>query len=150
MSLIFEQASSEEFFNLLPADWHNSIVPFWKDYKLNSSIYTIHQNNQLIAGGIVFNTCSPDMLYNQIEANNWLEKGYLYIGFIWVKEEYRGQKIGSKWLHFLFNKYPNQKFWLTVEEENLIEFYTKNGFKLIKTLKNGSDDEWLLSYQPNI
>jgi len=150
MDIQFRPTNETVFFNLLPLDWKDSIAPFWDDYKTNSTIYGLYFNNKIIAGGIVFNTCSPDMLYNETEAERWFNENYLYIGFIWVMEEYRNQKLGSKWLRALCEQFPTQRFWLTVEDENLIQFYIKNGFKLIKSLKNGNDDEWLLTYQPTI
>lgn len=148
MDFIFKQSTNLEFFKLLPTDWHNSIVPFWDDYADSSRIYLLYHKNKLIAGGITFKTCSPDMLYDEYEAKKWFDQGFIYLGFIWVIEEYRNKKIGSMWLKELINKFPTQKFWLTVDEENLISFYKKNGFELIKTLKNEDDIEWLLTYEP--
>lgn len=148
MDFIFKQSTTLEFFQLLPTDWRNSIVPFWNDYADTSRIYILYHKNKLIAGGITFNTCSPDMLYDESEAKKWFDQNFIYLGFIWVIEEYRNKKIGSMWLRELIKKYPTQKFWLTVDEENLISFYKKNGFELIKTLKNDDDNEWLLTYQP--
>lgn len=148
MEYIFKQSFNQDFFQLLPINWKNSIIPFWDDYIDNASIYLIYDDDKIIAGGIVFNTCSPDMMYNELEAEKWFDSGYLYLGFIWVVEEYRNKKIGSKWLQALINKFPAQKFWLTIDEENLAFFYIKNGFKLITSLKNDDDIEWLLTYEP--
>lgn len=148
MEYIFKQSFNQDFFQLLPTDWKNSIIPFWDNYATNSNIYLLYDDDKVIAGGIVFYTCSPDMMYNELEAEKWFDSGYLYLGFIWVVEEYRSKKIGSKWLQALMKKFPTQKFWLTVDEENLAFFYIKNGFKLITTLKNGNDTEWLLTYEP--
>ena len=148
MEYIFKQSNNQDFFQLLPTDWKNSILPFWDNYVDNSSIYLLFDNDKIIAGGIVFHSCSPDMMYNELEAKKWFDNDYLYLGFIWVVEEYRNKKIGSKWLQALMKKFPTQKFWLTIDEENLAFFYIKNGFKLIKSLKNGNDDEWLLTYKP--
>jgi tRNA(Met) C34 N-acetyltransferase TmcA len=61
---------------------------------------------------------------------------------------YRGKRLGSDWLKLLIQDFPEQKYWLTVEEEELIQFYKKNHFKLIKSLKNGEDTDWLLVYEP--
>lgn len=148
MEYIFKQSFNQDFFQLLPIDWKNSILPFWDNYVDNSSIYLLFDNDKIIAGGVVFRSCSPDMMYNKLEAKKWFDNDYLYLGFIWVVEEYRNKKIGSKWLQALMKKFPTQKFWLTIDEENLAFFYIKNGFKLIKSLKNGNDDEWLLTYKP--
>ncbi|MGE0560742.1 MAG: GNAT family N-acetyltransferase [Flavobacteriales bacterium] len=149
MDFQFKKSNEQTFFKLLPEEWKESIVPFWEYYRDSSVIYALYQENQLIAGGIIFNKCSPDMMYNEIEAKKWFNKGYLYLGFIWVVEEFRDNKIGSKWLQSLKDKFPTQKFWLTIDEENLALFYIKNGFKLITTLKNEHDTEWLLTYEPS-
>lgn len=148
MDYIFCLTDNLDFFKLFPEDWYNGIAPYWDEYKQTSSIFTLNFNNKIIAGGIVFNKCSPDMIYNETETQKWLDNGYLYLGFIWVKEEYRNKKIGSLWLKSLINKFPKQKFWLTVDEKNLISFYEKNGFELIKSLKNDENIEYLLAYQP--
>ena len=148
MEYSFKQSFNQDFFHLLPTDWKNSILPFWDNYVDNSSIYLLYDSDKIIAGGIVFHTCSPDMMYNELEAKKWFDNDYLYLGFIWVIEEYRNKKTGSKWLQALSKKFPSQKFWLTIDEENLAFFYIKNGFKLIKSLKNSDDTEWLLTYEP--
>lgn len=148
MELIFKEISAETFFPILSESWQENIVPYWDQYKGNANIYGLFDGANLMAGGIVFSTCSPDMFYNPEEARNWLDKGYLYIGFLWVPEAYRGKKLGSEWLYLLIQRFPEQKFWLTVEEEDLIQFYKKNRFKLIKSLKNGEDTDWLLVYEP--
>ena len=148
MDYIFKQSFNQDFFQLFPTDWYNSIVPYWSDYSDSSSIFLLYNKNKIIAGGIIFSSCSPDMMYNENEAQDWFTQGYLYIGFIWVTEEYRNKKIGSNWLQLLKDKFPTQKFWLTVDDKNLIPFYTKNGFKLIKSLKNENNEEWILTYKP--
>lgn len=149
MEYIFKQSFNQDFFQLLPEDWFNYIAPFWDEYAETSRIFTLHNNHEIIAGGIIFNSCSPDMKYNVAESKKWLENGFLYLGYIYVKEEYRNKKIGSKWLQDLMKEFPSQKFWLTVDEENLISFYKKNGFKLIKSIKNEGNYEWLLTYEPS-
>lgn len=148
MDLTFKEISAKTFFPILPVIWQENIVPFWEEYKQSAKIYGLFEGAALMAGGIVFSTCSPDMRYNPVEAQTWLDQGYLYIGFLWVPEEYRGKRLGSAWLKLLIQDFPEQKYWLTVEEEELIQFYQKNHFKLIKSLKNGEDTDWLLVYEP--
>lgn len=148
MSLDFRETDPLQFFSILPEDWRESIVPLWKDYADNSKIYGYFKDGQMIVGGIVFSTCSPDMFYNCTEANLWLEKGYLYIGYVWVVEELRGKNWGSHWLQTLIAQNKKQKYWLTVEEEKLKGFYEKNGFKFVKTLQNNDATDWLMVYEP--
>ncbi len=148
MELSFREISAKTFFPVLPESWQENIVPYWDQYKHNTKIYGLFDGLKFMAGGIVFSTCSPDMWYNPEEAQTWLDQGYLYIGFLWVSEQYRGKRLGSAWLNFLKKDSPEQKYWLTVEEEDLIQFYKKHHFNLIKSLQNGEDTDWLLVYEP--
>ena len=134
------------FFNILPKDWQEGIVPFWEDYKETTEGYVLIDNNKIIAGGLVFSTCPPDMLYDKDEAEKWINKGYLYVGFIFVIEERRQQNLGSIRLDNLKTTYPNQKFWLTNEDLKLDSFYDKNGFKRIKIINNNGLEEVLYTF----
>jgi len=135
----------KDFFDLLPLDWKESITPYWKDYKNSSEIYTLSENNKLIGGGIVFTKTTPDMMYSKDYSDAWFKKGYAYIGFLWINENYRGQQLGSKWLDLLFKKNPNQKFWLSVEDHGLVDFYKRNNFILVDEHFH-EQKEWILTY----
>lgn len=135
------------FFKILPKDWQECIVPFWENYKKTTKGYLLIDNNEIIAGGLVFSTCPPDMLYDKDEAEIWINKGYLYVGFIFVIEERRQKNLGSIWLDNLKKTYPNQKFWLTIEDLKLDAFYIKNGFKRIKTLNNNGLEEVIYTFE---
>ncbi len=148
MHSFYRELKQNNFFSMLPDDWRNEISITWNTYSNEASIYLLDFRQNTVAGGIVFSTCPPDMLYNKEEAQIWLDAGYLYLGFIWVAEEFRNNKFGSIWLQSLMDKFPAQKFWLTIEEESLLFFYFKNGFRLIKSLKNGDNMEWLLVFEP--
>ena len=136
-----------EFFKILPKDWHEGIEPFWDTYKATTKGYLLIENNQIIAGGLVFYKWPPDMKYAEDEATIWITRGYLYVGFIYVIEERRQQNLGSVWLDNLKKTYPNQKFWLTIEDLKLDTFYTKNGFKRIKSLNNNGVEELLYAFE---
>ena len=136
-----------EFFKILPEDWQEGIVPFWETYKVSTNCYVLSENNQIIAGGLVFSMCPPDMLYTEVEANTWFEKGYLYLGFIYVLEEKRGLNLGSMWLNELKKMHPEQNYWLTIEDLKLDGFYVKNDFKRVKSLYNNGVEEGLYVYQ---
>lgn len=136
-----------QFFKILPQDWQEGIVPFWEIYKATTKGYLLIENNQIIAGGLVFSICPPDMIYAEEEANTWLKKGYLYVGFIYVIEKRRQQNLGSIWIDNIKKAYPKQKFWLTIEDLNLDAFYIKNGFKRIKPLNNYGDEEVLYAFE---
>ena len=135
-----------QFFDMLPLDWIGDIKPFWESYKHTTTCYMLYENNEPIAGGLVFANCPPDMLYVKNEAAYWFERGYLYLGFIFVLENRRGQNLGSLWLSKLKDLNPNQNYWLTVEDKSLEAFYTKNGFERIKTLNNNGQQEILFNF----
>ena len=146
MQSFYKASNEHDFFDLLPQDWKDVISPSWHSYSENSSIFLLKDNEQIVAGGVVFSTCPPDMLYDQAEAGKWFDKGYLYIGFLWVPEKFRNHHYGSGWIRSLKNKFPSQKFWLTIEDEGLKGFYIKNGFRSVKALQNGPGTEWLMIY----
>lgn len=58
-------------------------------------------------------------------------KQCIWIEDLYVKEQYRGQGIGSRFLAYVEKKYPNAILRLEVEEENLpaIKVYEKCGFE---------------------
>ncbi|MFI0430840.1 hypothetical protein [Mariniflexile sp. HMF6888] len=136
-----------EFFKILPKDWQDGIVPFWEHYKETTKCYALLDNNQIIAGGLVFSICPPDMLYAEAEANTWLHKGYQYLGFIFVIEERRQQNLGSLWLSELKAMHPKQNYWLTIEDLKLDAFYVKNGFQHKKCLYNNGVEEGLYVFE---
>jgi len=145
----FQKTSDhQQFFSLLPEDWRSEISENWNSFADKASIYLLRDQGQIKAGGIVFSICPPDMYYDKKEAQKWFDSGYLYIGFLWVPEEFRGNNLGSAWIQALKEAFPTQKFWLSIEEEKLRYFYVKNGFQLVKSLQNGPNKEWLLTYEP--
>jgi len=150
MNLTFKNLISdpERFFDLLPHDWQEEIVPHWAQYQESSTIYIIEEDNDIIGGGIIFSTCPPDVEYYQKEAQQWFDNGYLYLGFIWIAEEKRNKNLGSYWLDALKKLHPEQMYWLLIEEEHLHRFYQKNGFELKRTIEHGHQIEWLYIFKP--
>ena len=149
--MVFKETTSfNTFFNMLPVDWQESILPFWDTYKNTTQCYVLQENDELIAGGLVFSECPPDMLYAKEEADTWFKKGYLYLGFIYVSEAKRGQNLGSMWLSHIKNINPLQKYWLVIEDLGLHNFYIKNGFKKEKILNNKGQEEVIYCFEGNI
>lgn len=136
--------SAELFFAMLPADWQAGIVPFWQDYQSSARVYTLRKDHRLAGGGLVFSKPSPDTLTYKNEAQNWFDKGYLYIGFLWIDQQFRNRQLGSYWLQQVFRQNPGQKFWLAIEDESLASFYSKNGFYLKKTIHLADSCEWIM------
>lgn len=161
----------EYFFTILPDDWREDIEPEWPAYKNWASIYTLEIPNSLAVkpifeigsdgkpkstpasklvygGGIIFSIPSPDTLIYKREAQHWFDKGYLYMAWIWIQEEFRGHSLGSIWVEEVIKHHPGQKFWLTIEDYSLWEFYKKCGFQMVKRLKVGeTGEEWVLVYE---
>ena len=129
-------AKAHVFFEMLPSDWQDTIMPFWNDLKSTTQLFVLIENETLIAGGLVFSKCPPDLMYYEKEANKWFDKGYLYLGFIFVDEKQRNRSLGSLWLDNIKKQNPKTGFWLAIEDENLHKFYNKNGFEKVVTIKN--------------
>lgn len=151
MKVVFRSAQEcpHDFFGILPEDWRLLIVPYWGVYKATSIIYVLERDNEVIAGGIVFTSASPDMTdFEKENAKIYFALGYLYIGFLWVSPAHRGERLGSTWLGRLKKQNKNQSFWLTIEEDGLKGFYEKNGFKCVAENSMEGGAEWLLVYRP--
>jgi len=146
MSFSIENSTNQPnaFFDILPQDWQESIVPFWPSYHDSAQIMVLKKDTFVVGGGIVFSTVSPDTKIYESLAKSWFDLGYLYLGFLWIDEKYRNQKLGTLWLQEIINQNPLQKYWLTVEDENLIQFYSKNQFRLIQKIELPDLEEWLL------
>lgn len=146
MSISFREChDSEKFFEILPEDWQEGIVPHWEKYKESSKVFIVESDGEVLGGGIVFSTVSPDTLAYKEEAQRWFDKGYLYIGFLWISEKHRDKKLGTRWLQYLFELFPQQSFWLSIEEYNLVSFYKRSGFQVIKKIISAQSEEWILS-----
>lgn len=134
-----------EFFRILPPDWQGNIVPFWSSFKDSSTIYVLKEHSKIVAGGILFSKLPPNPTLLDRSYAPLLEKGYLYIGFLYVLPEMRLHHLGSEWLTRLKNKNPKQGFWLSIEEDSLKEFYQKNGFSIAGE-SHSEPREWVLTY----
>lgn len=138
----------ERFFSILPADWQEGIMPQWSAYAHSAKIFILETPTEILGGGIVFSSPSPDCQPSYLlEAQEWFDKGYLYVGFVWISERHRDKQFGSKWLQQLFKKMPAQNFWLTIEDVKLSSFYQRNGFELIKEVALDFFPEWVMTYK---
>lgn len=150
MEIQFEKlkGNPNQFFDILPTEWKNLIVPNWIYYKKMATIYVIKDNNEIISGGIVFSNKLNEMTTFELEYEHLFSNGYLYLGYLWVPEHKRNQQLATKWLTYLKGLNPQQKYWLTIEEEQLNYFYKKNGFKLYAESNDNDDNlkEWIFTY----
>ncbi len=134
----------ERFFSILPEDWQDSIVPYWMQYQHTARVYTIESGNEVLCGGIIFTTNPPETPY-VADAIDLFQKGYLYIGFLWVSEKHRGRKLGHEWIAQIRNLYPEQNFWLAIDEYWLRTFYERVGFRVIKEVEVENGMEWIMA-----
>ncbi|QQS50572.1 MAG: GNAT family N-acetyltransferase [Bacteroidota bacterium] len=137
--------NSAFFFQFLPSDWALEIEPYWNKYQASSQIFVLEEHNQIVAGGIVFSTLSPDTLYYGNHAQKWFQKGYLYIGFLFVCEQRRNEGLGSKWVQEVRQNLEGKKLWLAIDDYGLVNFYSKLGFELVDTLEYRNRTEWVMA-----
>ena len=64
-------------------------------------------------------------------------KPCIWIEDIYMKEEYRGQGVGSAFIRLVEESYPDHVYRLEAEEENerAIHVYKKNGFEVLPYLE---------------
>ena len=148
MKLENHTSNPKMFFEMLPQDWQEHIVPYWENLKVTSQLFVLVENGKVLAGGLVFSKCPPDMMYYESEANTWFKKGYLYLGYIFVDEAQRNRKLGSLWLDKIKEVFPTNGLWLSIEDVNLHKFYIKNGFRKTATVLNEGHKESIYAFKP--
>lgn len=134
----------ERFFDILPEDWREGIEPYWPEYAETATIYILENETEVLGGGIIFSTVSPDAKIYAEKAQQMFDQGYLYLAYIWIAPTQRGKNLGSEWLKQVQKQYPVQPFWLTIEEYELHTFYEKNGFQLLERLDLSPWGEWAM------
>ena len=137
------------FFDLLPPGWQEDIVPQWPFYQATARIFALKKQGEIHCAGIIFSTVSPDTQTYREVAQGWFDRGFLYIGFLFVPEKYRGKHYGTSWLEALEKQFPGQAFWLAIDEFGLKNFYQKNGFQLVKQVTGEFGPEWILERAAN-
>lgn len=142
------QGAPDQFLAAMPEEWRADFRLYLESCADRMELFVITDNGQIIAGGIVMNGLPPEMKRFEKDIKHYIEKGYLYIGFLFVATEYRKQNIGSTWLRHITEAFDTQGFWLTVEDVGLIEFYEKNGFGWKGTLTQDQLSEELLVFEP--
>ena len=143
-------ANSTSFISLLPADWLVALRSYLPLVENNAQAYGLYQAGELVAGGVVFlEELKESTSFEKEHAPYMFKACGPYIGFVWVLPERRGEQLGSLWFNELFKTFPNQGFWLSIEEAGLKTFYEKIGFKVFDThIENGNFLEQILFYNP--
>ncbi|WP_320417097.1 GNAT family N-acetyltransferase [Tenacibaculum sp. IB213877] len=139
-------SNQTELFSILSDEWKELITPVWQLHASSSNIYGLFLNDQLIGGGILFYKMPPYATSFELENENLFKKGYVYLGYVWISENHRNKGYASKFLTLLKKENPSQKYWLTIEEENLRYFYEQNGFTMYAESENEYPKEWILTY----
>jgi len=142
-------ALPEKFFEILPDDWKEAIVPYWPEYKNTTRIFVLETKGKIIGGGLVFSVVSPDTVFYKQEAQSWFDKGYLYLAYIWIDPQFRGKGLGSEWLKQTHTFYNGRKFWLAIEDYKLVKFYSLNGYSLVKEIQGEDSLEWIMAKHSN-
>ena len=85
--------------------------------------------------GYVFEDADKIQGYGMIAKSFSTEFGKpcIWIEDLYIKDEYRGAGLGSLFLNFIEDEYPNSVYRLEVEEENerAVSVYKKSGFEFI-------------------
>ena len=123
-----------QFFDFLPIDWQNELLPQWNELSETAEVYGLYKDDSLdnlTTMGIIFKTQLPRLTPFEKAIQNALSS-YLYIGYVYTMPQFRGKGNASLWFDALKLQFPKVNFWLTIEEPELAEFYIKNDFKLFK------------------
>lgn len=144
MAFIDITLDAQSFFRFLPADWASGIEPFWPGYKDSTKIYALKNDNTIVAAGLVFSMVSPDTKVYHQKAGLRFASGLLYLGFLYVKESEQKKGWGSLWMKQVLRLNPQNKYWLTVESEDLFSFYSRFGFYVSEEIILPDVHEWIL------
>ena len=84
--------------------------------------YVFEKNNQICGYAMVAKSFSTEF-----------GKPCIWIEDLFIKQNFRGQGVGSHFFEFIQNKYPNALFRLEVESENegAVNLYKKYGFEFL-------------------
>jgi diamine N-acetyltransferase len=140
-------ASPHRFWSILPPDWCEEIEPMWSSYP-TANIYTLETDAEVVGGGILFRTVSPDTAVYFQFAQAQFDAGYEYLAYIWIDPAHRGKSLGSEWLRHVHTRHPTQCFWLTIEDYSLVHFYERSSYKLGERLDLEASSEWVMRRKP--
>jgi len=135
----------EIFFDILNEEWQLEVHELWSDYIDSSQVYVLKIHNKVMAGGIVFSKPTPDTLDYFDRAQQWFDKGYLYIGFVFVEPKERNQRLGTIWMQKIIEHLNPNPCWLAVDDRDLLSFYLKLGFTVAEEVNSNSGvKEWIM------
>jgi len=137
-------SDAQSFFRFLPPDWAFDIEPLWPQYSESTKIYALKERHSLVAAGLLFSKASPDTKAYREKAEQRFQRGLLYLGFLYVQESEQKKGQGSLWMRSVLNIDPQKKYWLSVESQSLIPFYSQFGFYVSEEVILPDLHEWIL------
>lgn len=139
-----------DFVQLLPLDWQEALAAEGKRLDNISQISGLFSDFELLGGGIVFSSLLAGATdFEKLHADYLFKTFGNYIGFVWIRPDFRGKRLGVEWFLALFKRHPSSGFWLSIEEESLLSFYTKLGFHSFAIhIDSTTFQEQILVYQP--
>lgn len=149
MELPLKDVAPERFFAILPSDWQEEIMSAWPDCHTYARVLGVNLDGSIIGGGIVFSQPSPDVAPYADDAKALFNKGYLYIGFLWVDPAHREKGYGTRIMRQIMKTYPRKHFWISIEDPSLSAFYEKLGFRFLKIVHGADKPEWIYTLESN-
>jgi GNAT superfamily N-acetyltransferase len=115
------------FFHFLPTDWKLELFPQWPRLRNTCNVFALYETQVLQSVGIVFEHTLPKLSWLEQQARCYFSNG-LYIAYFYTLPEYRNQSRARYWMDAIKKYHTHRTIWLTIEDSNLVEFYTKLGF----------------------
>lgn len=119
---------AQPFFDILPNDWQAAIQSFHDQIGESIKVVAIDFEDRVVGGGLLFSAQTSETDSYPKIAEYYFGRGYFYIGYLWVEEPFRGKQLGALWLHSVAEMFPENAFWLSIDDFGLAKFYERNGF----------------------
>lgn len=122
-------------------DYLDEVMKIWLETNINTHDF-IEKEYWINNFDLVKNLLPNAKVY--IFQENNIIKGFIgiieegYIAGVFVKEEYQREGIGKKLIEYIKPKYKQLKLDVYTKNENAINFYLKNNFKIVNE-KNNED-----------
>lgn len=125
-------------------DYLDEIMKIWLETNINAHDFI--KKEYWINNFDLVKNLLPDAKVYIFQENNII-KGFIgiiedgYIAGLFVKEEYQREGIGKKLIEYIKPKYKQLKLYVYAKNENAINFYLKNNFKIVNEKNNEDTNE---------
>lgn len=125
-------------------DYLDEIMKIWLETNINAHDFI--KKEYWINNFDLVKNLLPDAKVYIFQENNII-KGFIgiiedgYIAGLFVKEEYQREGIGKKLIEYIKPKYKQLKLYVYAKNENAINFYCKNNFKIVNEKNNEDTNE---------